>query len=404
MGLNKNGKTNVAANRKKLWIVPLVVVVIAAIMLLVYGLAMGSVLNLDPDVAGGYKMRIKVGSKLTDETYDDYSNKIVSIAENLTDEEGNNYGIKVTECERYGADNDSIAISYQGVASEQEMEETVNPALQKAIENQVVYLDPEVTFSHDTIVAKYNDALLTGNIGDIKVDQLRRLGVNILNYEVTSDTITVHLGASISDSLKSDVEDSLILRDEYSGRVVASGLIGSSLDMVWLQRLLLSFALILVLILVFMWIKYGTASALSAILGVALDLVITLCGMIIFYIEFATNFIISFAAVLCYSIYSILILFSSIKENSKNMPGATNADIANVSVKSIMPRSIITFVVVLLLFAVVAVIGVSALSNIMLPIIIGMLSVFYTSNFIVPSVWSWFSDNFVIKRKMSKKV
>ena len=138
MGLNKNGKTNVAANRKKLWIVPLVVVVIAAIMLLVYGLAMGSVLNLDPDVTGGYKMRIKVGSKLTDETYDDYSNKIVSIAENLTDEEGNNYGIKVTECERYGADNDSIAISYQGVASEQEMEETVNPALQKAIENQVV--------------------------------------------------------------------------------------------------------------------------------------------------------------------------------------------------------------------------------------------------------------------------
>ncbi len=284
------------------------------------------------------------------------------------------------------------------------MEETVNPALQKAIENQVVYLAPEVTFSNDTIVAKYNDALLTGNIGDIKVDQLRRLGVNVLNYEVTSDTITVHLGASISDSLKSDVKDSLILRDEYSGRVVASGLIGSSLDMVWLQRLLLSFALILVLILVFMWIKYGTASALSAILGVALDLVITLCGMIIFYIEFATNFIISFAAVLCYSIYSIVILFSSIKENSKNMSGATNADIANVSVKSIMPRSIITFVVVLLLFAVVAVIGVPALSNIMLPIIIGMLSVFYTSNFIVPSVWSWFSDNFVIKRKMSKKV
>ena len=225
-----------------------------------------------------------------------------------------------------------------------------------------------------------------------------------MNYEVTSDTITVHLGASISDSLKSDVEDSLILRDEYSGRVVASGLIGSSLDMVWLQRLLLSFALILVLILVFMWIKYGPASALSAILGVELDLVITLCGMIIFYIEFATNFIISFAAVLCYSIYSIVILFSSIKENSKNMPGATNADIANVSVKSIMPRSIITFVVVLLLFAAVAVIGVPALSNIMLPIIIGMLSVFYTSNFIVPSVWSWFSDNFVIKRKMSKKV
>ena len=284
------------------------------------------------------------------------------------------------------------------------MEETVNTALQKAIENQVVYLAPEVTFSNDTIVAKYNDALLTGNIGDIKVDQLRRLGVNVLNYEVTSDTITVHLGASISDSLKSDVEDSLILRDEYSGRVVASGLIGSSLDMVWLQRLLLSFALILVLILVFMWIKYGTASALSAILGVALDLVITLCGMIIFYIEFATNFIISFAAVLCYSIYSIVILFSSIKENSKNMPGATNADIANVSVKSIMPRSIITFVVVLLLFAAVAVIGVPALSNVMLPIIIGMLSVFYTSNFIVPSVWSWFSDNFVIKRKMSKKV
>lgn len=78
--------------------------------------------------------------------------------------------------------------------------------------------------------------------------------------------------------------------------------------------------------------------------------------------------------------------------------------IANVSVKSIMPRSIITFVVVLLLFAAVAVIGVPALSNIMLPIIIGMLSVFYTSNFIVPSVWSWFSNNFVIKRKMSKKV
>ena len=256
MLLYESGKLHIAENRKKIMLIPLIVILIAAICLVVYSFTADSAVNVGTDFTGGYKMRVKVGSRLTDETYDEYSSKIISIAENLTDEEGNKYGIKVTDCERYGTNNDSIAISYLGVASDDEMLDVVNPALKQALIDEILYVSPELTYSDGSIVAKYDGTILNGNIGDIKCEQLRKLGVAVTGYEYDADTLTVSVSSPVADSLKDEVSKALVLRDEYVGSVDSSGFVSSAVSSELLQRAVLAVVLAIACMLIYIWIRF----------------------------------------------------------------------------------------------------------------------------------------------------
>ena len=84
MKLYESGKLNIVQKRKQILIVPLVIILVAAICMTIFGLTTGSAVNVGTDFTGGYKMRVKIGDRLTDETYQEYNDKIVSIAENLS--------------------------------------------------------------------------------------------------------------------------------------------------------------------------------------------------------------------------------------------------------------------------------------------------------------------------------
>ena len=71
----------IVENKKKVFIVPAIILVVALIFGIVYHFVFGSAFNLGMDYTGGYKIQITLGNKLTDETYDDYKNLTVGIAE-----------------------------------------------------------------------------------------------------------------------------------------------------------------------------------------------------------------------------------------------------------------------------------------------------------------------------------
>lgn len=404
MLLYESGKLHIAENRKKIMLIPLIVILIAAICLVVYSFTADSAVNVGTDFTGGYKMRVKVGSRLTDETYDEYSSKIISIAENLTDEEGNKYGIKVTDCERYGTNNDSIAISYLGVASDDEMLDVVNPALKQALIDEILYVSPELTYSDGSIVAKYDGTILNGNIGDIKCDQLRKLGVAVTGYEYDADTLTVSVSSPVADSLKDEVSKALVLRDEYVGSVDSSGFVSSAVSSELLQRAVLAVVLAIACMLIYIWIRFELLSGLAAIVALFHDLIIMTCAMFIFHIELNQTFIIALVTILGYSINNTIIIFDRVRENIKNMSGnISNAVIINTSVKSTLSRTVFSTFTTLIMVLFVAIIGVADIRVFALPIIFGLIAGFYSANFIAPSVWTWLSDNFVVKGRKIKK-
>lgn len=400
----ESGKFNIVENRKKILIVPIVIILITAICLLIFGLTTGNAVNLGTDFTGGYKMRVKVGDKLTDETYEEYSNKIIEIAENLTDKDGNKYGITVTDYERYGSENDSIAISYQRVNSDEFMENEVNPALKQALVDAILKDAPEVTYSSGSIVAKYNGSILNGNIGDIKTDKLRALGITVTGYEMTANTLTVNIASAVSDDMKEAVNEALALSDEYAGNVTSSGFVSSTVSSELLQRAILAVVVAIVCMLIYIWIRFELLSGLASIIALFHDLIIMMCGMLIFHVEINQTIIAAIITILGYSINNTIIIFDRVRENIKTMSGASNAAIINTSVKNTMSRTIFSSLTTLVMILFVAILGVADIRIFALPIIFGLIAGFYSANFIAPSIWAWLSDNFEIKgRNKSRK-
>ena len=108
----------------KWFIAPAVVLLVAIIACVIFALTAGSAFNLGMDFTGGYKVNVRLGNKLTDATFASYKATAIEIAENLKDEEGNAYGIKVSSITRENeADTASIMLKYQAVASEEKMTE-----------------------------------------------------------------------------------------------------------------------------------------------------------------------------------------------------------------------------------------------------------------------------------------
>ena len=59
--------------RKTIFLIPLGIVVVAAIMMMIFNFTLGSPLYLGTDFAGGFSVSVGLGSKLTDENYQEYA-------------------------------------------------------------------------------------------------------------------------------------------------------------------------------------------------------------------------------------------------------------------------------------------------------------------------------------------
>ena len=328
MKLYESGKLNIVQKRKQILIVPLVIILIAAICMVVFGLTTGSAVNVGTDFTGGYKMRVKIGDRLTDETYQEYNDKIVSIAENLSDSEGNGYGIKVTKVERYGTDNDSIAISYNRIKGKDDdyMQDVVNPALKEELENAILKNIPEVAFSDTTIVATYNDNV--PGVDSVKEDALKALGVTVTGMSLSGKQLTITIASPVASDMQDAVKEALALFDPYAGSVTSSGFVSSTVSSELLQRAVLA----IVCMLIYIWIRFELLSGLAAIIALFHDLIMMMCGMFIFHIEINQTIIAALITILGYSINNTIIIFDRVRENVKNMPSASNEDIINENV------------------------------------------------------------------------
>ncbi|MDE6966870.1 MAG: hypothetical protein K2O94_07835, partial [Clostridiales bacterium] len=111
--------------RKIIFAIPIVILVIAAVMMIIFRFTLGSALNLGTDFTGGYSVDIKLGNQLTDDNYQEYYDKITETLKSVKTENGKEYKITISGAmQRQGSgDNASIHVKYAAVngVSESEM-------------------------------------------------------------------------------------------------------------------------------------------------------------------------------------------------------------------------------------------------------------------------------------------
>ena len=178
--------------------------------------------------------------------------------------------------------------------------------------------------------------------------------------------------------------------DRFANFVQASDRIGATSSSELLLKALIAIMSSVVLILIYIAIRFEVASGLSAIVALFSDVLVTCSIVLMCRIQINTTFIAALITIIGYSINNTIIIFDRVRELRKldENKGKSNEEIANIAVSHSFVRTLNTTITTLIAVALLAIIGVPSVREFIIPIIIGLLSGVYSSLFLSPNLWA----------------
>lgn len=213
--------------------------------------------------------------------------------------------------------------------------------------------------------------------GDITIQKTGESGVSIKTVEMTNEQ---------SDKVIEDVkaayklEQKDVLANEKVSGTVSGRLIGDSVKAI---------ALAIILMLLYITIRFDFQSGTSAVLALAHDVIIMLGFYALFGFTVNTGFIAAVLTIVGYSINATIIVFDRVRENSRMMKKASPDEIADDAIRSSYLRAINSSLTTLFTIGVLYVMGVDSIKEFALPIIVGIVAGTYSSLFIAGPFWAW---------------
>ena len=177
--------------------------------------------------------------------------------------------------------------------------------------------------------------------------------------------------------------------------------IGASASDNLIRNALLSIGLAVLLMLIYIAIRFEFASGIAAIVALLHDVLIMCAMVIICRIQVNSSFIAALITIIGYSINNTIVIFDRIRENLRNevYSKTTNAQMVDISVRQTLTRTIYTSLTTILSVALLAIIGVSSIREFLFPIIIGLFAGTYSSIFLSGTIWS-----FIYNRSKDKRL
>lgn len=409
---------HIAEKRKIIFAIPLAVVVIAVVLMIIFNFTLGAPLNLGTDFTGGYSVDVRLGNKLTDDNFSLYCDRIEEVLQSVTDENGVEYRISVSGVmQRQGTgDNSSIHVKYSAVngVNESTMSRLVNPAIITALENNILNKIPSVEITANQIKLVYDEVINSGNeqsgqfasirnqfkdlVEKLNTDHSANITVDDNSFVLDSESgnkgivITSSTAINVTEGLKSALVDGMMMDDIYAGSITGGDIVGATVSTELIFNAVLAVSLALIFMLCYIGLRFQLSSGLACILALLHDLIMVFAFMAIFHVEINSTFIAALITILGYSINNSIIVFDRVRENMRSVfgKGLTPEQMANVSVKETLMRSINTTITTLIMILMVAIIGVNEIRIFAFPIIIGMLSGTFSSICIAPSLWALF--------------
>ena len=157
-----------------------------------------------------------------------------------------------------------------------------------------------------------------------------------------------------------------------------------------LLNALLAVVIALILIMIYIAFRFEFLSGVAALITLFHDVLIMCACVAIFRIEINSAFVAAIITVLGYSINNTIIIFDRVRENLKkpSLDALSNNDIANLSVKQTLNRTINTSITTIVSIVLLACIGVPQMTEFVVPILIGLVAGTYASIFISAPMWT----------------
>ena len=185
-----------------------------------------------------------------------------------------------------------------------------------------------------------------------------------------------------------------VLSDSEPGgnEAVTAFSVSASAATTLISKALIALLVAIVLMLVYIVIRFTASSALAAVCALVHDVLIMIALTTVFNIPVNSTFIAAVITIVGYSINATIIIFDRIREELKTSSAKdkTDIEIANLAIKDTLNRTILTTVTTLVMVVVLAFFSVSTISEFIVPIIFGLLAGAFSSVLLAPAIWVFF--------------
>ena len=214
----------------------------------------------------------------------------------------------------------------------------------------------------------------------------------IVKYQNNNKLSTEEIEA-LNDTIKTELLEKFGYTDVGQDKLVADGgVTTASASAELLMKSFIALLVAVVLILIYVALRFELTAGLAAILALFHDVLVTASIVLICRIQINVAFIAALITILGYSINNTIIIFDRMRSDLKTARNANeridNNKIANEAVKGTMLRSILTGITTFIMILMITIIGVADIREFAFPIMIGILAGFYSSVFITPGLWA----------------
>lgn len=177
-----------------------------------------------------------------------------------------------------------------------------------------------------------------------------------------------------------------------------------------LSKAAIALVVSIVLILVYIIIRFTLMSGFAAIIALLHDAIIMFALTVICRVQINSSYVAAMITIIAYSINNTIIIFDRCREYIKPLKGQKNIDYKNIgdmAVRDTMTRSIYTTLTTMVTVIFLAILGSDTIREFCVPIILGLCAGFFSSVFLSVPMWASMSsafDKFKAKHQKSSSV
>ena len=224
-------------------------------------------------------------------------------------------------------------------------------------------------------VSSLRDNLSQMNLGDISVKNFGNETDFLIKFEINDNK-------KIIEEIKTNLDKSF--GSNFNFRRVEN--VGPKVSAELLRSGIIAISVALILMLIYIWIRFEWQFSLGAILALFHDVIVTLGLFSLLGLEINLSIIAAVLTIVGYSMNDTVVIFDRVRENLRKYSDIKIYELTNISINETLSRTIITSVTTLLALLSIFFFGGEVLKGFSLAMIFGVIFGTYSSIYIANTI------------------
>ena len=224
-------------------------------------------------------------------------------------------------------------------------------------------------------VSSLRDNLNQMNLGDVSVKNFGNEKDFLIKFENSNNK-------NVIKEIKTNLDKSF--GNNFSFRRVEN--VGPKVSAELLKSGVIAISVALVLMLIYIWIRFEWQFSLGAILALFHDVIVTLGLFSLFELEINLSIIAAILTIVGYSMNDTVVIFDRVRENLRKYSDIKIYELTNISINETLSRTLITSITTLLALLSIFFFGGEILKGFSLAMIFGVVFGTYSSIYIANTI------------------